>query len=39
VLFVVGKDGRIAHVMRPFRELVQDSYDELQKAVATAMQP
>ncbi len=37
VLFVVGKDGKIAHVMRPFRELVQDSYDELQKAVATAM--
>ena len=36
VLFVVGKDGRIAHVMRPFRELVQDSYDELGKAVAAA---
>ena len=36
VLFVVGKDGRIAHVMRPFRELVQDSYDELGKAVAEA---
>ena len=39
VLFVVGKDGRLAHVMRPFRELVQDSYDELGKAVATAMKP
>ncbi|MBM4194390.1 MAG: peroxiredoxin family protein [Gemmatimonadetes bacterium] len=37
VLFVVGKDGRIAHVMRPFRELVQDSYDELGKAVAAAL--
>ena len=36
VLFVVGKDGRIAHVMRPFRELVQDSYDELQQAVKAA---
>ena len=34
VLFVVGKDGKIAHVMRPFRELVQDSYEELGKAVA-----
>ena len=34
VLFVIGKDGKIAHVMRPFRELVQDSYDELGKAVA-----
>lgn len=36
VLFVVGKDGRITHVMRPFRELVQDAYDELAVAVATA---
>lgn len=34
VLFVIGKDGRIAHVMRPFRELVQDSYDELGTVVA-----
>lgn len=37
VLFVVGKDGRIAHVMRPFRELVQDSYDDLAAAVAKAV--
>lgn len=36
VLFVVGKDGKVAHVMRPFRELVQDSYDELAAAVAKA---
>jgi peroxiredoxin len=36
VLFVVGKDGNIAHVMRPFRELVQDSYDELGTAVQAA---
>ena len=36
VLFVVGKDGKIAHVMRPFRELVQDSYDELSTAIAAA---
>ncbi len=36
VLFVVGKDGRISHVMRPFRELVQDSYDELAEAVKSA---
>lgn len=36
VLFVVGKDGKIAHVMRPFRELVQDSYDELAAAVSRA---
>ncbi len=37
VLFVVGKDGKVAHVMRPFRELVQDSYDELGRAVAAAV--
>ena len=36
VLFVVGKDGKIAHVMRPFRELVADSYEELGTAVAAA---
>lgn len=36
VVFVVGRDGRIAHVMRPFRELVQDAYDELAEAVAKA---
>ena len=36
VLFVVGKDGKIAYVMRPFRELVQDSYDELGVAVTAA---
>ena len=33
---VIGKDGRIRHVIRPFRELVQGSYDELGKAVAEA---
>jgi peroxiredoxin len=37
VLFVVGKDGKIAHVMRPFRELVQDSYDQLGEAVQKAL--
>jgi peroxiredoxin len=36
VLFVVGKDGKIAHVMRPFRELVQESYEELGVAVKAA---
>lgn len=33
VLFVVGPDGRIAHVMRPFAELSQDAYAELTEAV------
>ncbi len=36
VLFVIGPDGKVAHVMRPFRELVQDSYDELGEAVRKA---
>ena len=36
VVFVIGKDGRIRHVIRPFRELVQDSYYELQQAVQAA---
>ena len=39
VAFVVGKDGRIAKVMRPFRELVQESYEELAGAVAAAAKP
>jgi peroxiredoxin Q/BCP len=34
VLFVVGPDGRIAHVMRPFAELSEDAYVELREAVA-----
>lgn len=37
VLYVIGKDGKIAHVMRPFRELVEDSYTELAKAVDDAL--
>jgi len=36
VLFVVGPDGRIAHIMRPFRELSADSYVELAAAVKQA---
>lgn len=36
VLFVVGPDGRIAHIMRPFRELSADSYVELGAAVKKA---
>ena len=37
VVFVVGPDGKVAHVMRPFRELVSESYTELGDAVAKAM--
>lgn len=36
VLFVVGPDGRVKHVMRPFRELSEDSYTELGAAVKKA---
>ncbi|MFI5311277.1 MAG: redoxin domain-containing protein [Gemmatimonadales bacterium] len=37
VLFVIGPDGKVAHIMRPFRELADTSYVELGDAVARAM--
>jgi peroxiredoxin len=37
VLFVIGPDGRVTHIMRPFRELSDTSYVELGDAVAQAM--
>jgi len=36
VVFVIGPDGRIAHIMRPFRELSADAYVELGEAVKKA---
>jgi peroxiredoxin Q/BCP len=36
VVFVVGPDGRVQHVMRPFRELSADAYVELGNAVQKA---
>jgi peroxiredoxin Q/BCP len=36
VVFVVDKEGRIAHVMRPFRELSAGAYTELGEAVKKA---
>ena len=36
MIVVVGPDGRVTHVMRPFAELSQDSYAELREAVAKA---
>ncbi|HRP09117.1 MAG TPA: redoxin domain-containing protein [Gemmatimonadales bacterium] len=36
VLFVVGVDGKVAKVMRPFREIDPTAYDELKTAVAAA---
>jgi peroxiredoxin len=32
-LFVIGPDGRIAHVMSPFREIDPTAYTELAEAV------
>lgn len=37
VVFVIGKDGKVAHVMRPFRELSQEAYTELGEAVKKAL--
>ena len=36
VVFVIGPDGRIAHIMRPFRELSAEAYTELGAAVKKA---
>ena len=36
-LFVVGKDGRIAHVMAPFREVDASAYEQLGEAVKKAL--
>ena len=36
VLFVIGADGKVASVMRPFREIDPTAYDELKAAVAAA---
>lgn len=36
VLFVVAPDGKVSHVMRPFRELSADAYTELADAVKKA---
>jgi peroxiredoxin Q/BCP len=37
VVFVIGPDGKVTHIMRPFRELSETSYVELGDAVAQAM--
>lgn len=36
VVFVIGPDGKIQHIMRPFRELSADAYVELGEAVKRA---
>lgn len=36
MLYVIGPDGRVQHVMRPFRELSADAYIELEQAVKKA---
>jgi peroxiredoxin len=37
VVFVIGPDGKVAHIMRPFRELSDTSYVELGDAVAKTL--
>jgi len=37
VVFVIGANGRVTHVMRPFRELADTSYTELGAAVNEAL--
>ena len=37
VLFVVGPDGRVMYIMRPFKEMVADSYTELGAEVAKSL--
>jgi len=32
-LFIVGRDGRIAHVMAPFREVDATAYEDLGRAI------
>jgi thioredoxin-dependent peroxiredoxin len=36
-LFVIGPDGRVAHVMAPFREIDPTAYVELEEAVRRVM--
>ena len=36
VAFVIGKDGKIAKIFRPFREVDATSYTELAAAITTA---
>lgn len=39
VVFVVGPDGHITHIMRPFSALSQDAYAQLDSAVDAAARP
>ncbi len=39
VAFVIGPDGRITHIMRPFKELTEDSYTELGAAITKSLGP
>jgi thioredoxin-dependent peroxiredoxin len=38
-LFVIGPDGRIAHVMAPFREIDPTAYAELAEAIQRVTPP
>jgi peroxiredoxin Q/BCP len=36
-LFVIGKDGKVAYVQRPFRQMAEEAYTELGQQVAKAL--
>jgi thioredoxin-dependent peroxiredoxin len=36
-LFVIGKDGKVAYVARPFRQMAEEAYTELGEMVTKAM--
>src|SRR5687768_13039721 len=38
-LFVIGPDGRVAHVMRPFNQLAGKAYEELGRVVDSLAPP
>ncbi|MEO8030174.1 MAG: redoxin domain-containing protein [Gemmatimonadota bacterium] len=38
-LFVIGPDGKISHVMQPFREVDPTAYTELDQAIGSASKP
>ncbi len=38
-LFVIGPDGKIIHVMQPFREVDPTAYTELDQAIGSASKP
>lgn len=38
-LFVIGPDGKVSHIMQPFREVDPGAYTELDKAIGAVTRP